>query len=124
MLRFFERRLEPTGRSPEAPPPVLGSPHALPRFYWHFVRQIPGPVLALFATGFFVAITDAAIPVCIGRIVSLISSQKPETRWDEAGRPLLLIAALLLIVPPASHVAPYIVTDQVPVPGLTTLVRR
>src|SRR5204863_7213073 len=113
MLRFFERRLEPTARSPEAPPPVLGSPHALPRFYWHFVRQVPGPVLALFATGFFVAITDAAIPVCIGRIVSLISSQQPETLWDEAGGQLLLMAGLLLIVRPASHFAQYIVTNQV-----------
>ena len=85
MLRFFERRLEPTGRPPEAPPPVLGSPNALVRFYWHFVRQIPGPLLALFATGFLVAITDAAIPVCIGRVVSLVSAQDPQTIWDRAG---------------------------------------
>src|SRR5436853_7376400 len=111
MLRYFERRLEPTAHSPEAPPPVLGSPYAVWRFYWHFVRQIPGPVLALFATGFFVAITDAAIPVCIGRIVSLISSQQPETLWDEAGGPLLLMAALLLIVRLAAHFARFTVTN-------------
>ncbi len=81
MLRFFERRLEPTGRSPETPPPVLGSPHAVLRFYWHFVRQIPGPIAAVFTTSFFVAISDAAIPVCIGRIVSLVSgiSRRPSS---------------------------------------------
>src|SRR6266481_10103091 len=113
MLRFFERRLEPTGRSPEAPPPVLGSPHALPRFYWHFVRQIPGPILALFATGFLVAITDAAIPVCIGRIVSLVSSQEPQTLWANGGSQLLLMAALFLVGRPTAHLAQFIVTNQI-----------
>jgi hypothetical protein len=62
MLKFFERLLEPTEPPPDAPPPTLDSPHAVWRFYWHFVRQIPGPVLALFTTGFFVAITDARPP--------------------------------------------------------------
>src|SRR5882672_3287149 len=123
MLRFFERLLEPTSAVPDTPPPTFEGRRAMWRFYWHFVRQIPGPVLALFATGFFVAITDAAIPVCIGRVVSLISSQQPETLWDAAGGQLLLMAALLLIVRPASHFAQFIVTNQVLVPGLTNLVR-
>src|SRR5947208_7329741 len=123
MLRFFERRLEPTGRPPEAPPPVLGSPNALVRFYWHFVRQIPGPLLALFATGFLVAITDAAIPVCIGRIVSLISTQQPETIWHEAGIQLGLMAVLLRVLKPGTHIAQTIVVNQILVPGLTNLVR-
>src|SRR5437763_3930292 len=123
MLRYFERRLEPTAHSPEAPPPVLGSPYALWRFYWHFVRQIPGPVLALFGTGFFVAVTDAAIPVCIGRIVSLISEQQPETIWRDAGWQLLAMAALFLVARPVAHFAQAIVANQIMVPGLTNMVR-
>ena len=93
MLRFFERFLEPTAHSPDAPPPVLGSPQALIRFYWHFVRQIPGPLAALFVTGFGVAFTDALLPVCLGRIVSLVSTEQPETLWGEAGWQLLAMAA-------------------------------
>src|SRR5207237_10525396 len=123
MLRFFERRLEPTGRSPEEPPPVLGTPHALLRFYWHFVRQIPGPVLSLFITGFLVAISDAAIPVSMGWVVSLVSSQQPETIWQEAGFELLLMAAVLLIVRPAVHIAQIVVVNQILNPGLTNLIR-
>ena len=123
MLKFFERLLEPTEPPPDAPPPTLDSPHAVWRFYWHFVRQIPGPVIALFTTGFFVAITDAAIPVFIGRVVSLVSSQRPETIWDEAGGQLLLMAALLLVLRPVSHFAQFIVVNQMLVPGLTNLVR-
>jgi ATP-binding cassette, subfamily B, multidrug efflux pump len=123
MLRFFERLLEPTGPPPEAPPPTLDSRRAILRFYWHFVRQIPGPVAALFGTGFCVAITDAAIPVCIGRIVSLISAQQPQTLWQAAGWQLLLMAAILLVARPASHFAQFLVTNQIMVTGLTNLVR-
>ena len=42
MFRFFERLLEPTEPPPDIPPPVLDEPHALARFYWHFVRQARG----------------------------------------------------------------------------------
>src|SRR5216683_4482476 len=123
MLRFFERLLDATAPPPDAPPPVLDSPHALLRFYWHFVRQIPGPVLALFTTGFFVAITDAAIPVCIGRIVSLVSTQAPDTIWQEAGTQLLLMAALFLVIRPTAHFAQAIIVNQMLIPGLTNMVR-
>src|SRR6266852_1896007 len=123
MLKFFERRLEATGPLPDAPPPTLSSPHAVLQFYWHFVRQIPGPVLALFTTGFFVAITDAAIPVCIGRIVKQVSTQAPDTIWQEAGTQLLLMAALFLLARPAAHFAQAIVANQMLVPGLTNMVR-
>src|SRR5579862_2789692 len=123
MLRFFERRLAATGPPPDAPPPTLGEPRALVRFFWHFVRQIPGPIAALFATGFCVAVTDALIPVCIGRIVALVSAQSPATLWRDAGTQLLLMAALFLFVRPTVHLAQAIVTNQMLVPGLTNLVR-
>ncbi|HEX3954173.1 MAG TPA: ABC transporter ATP-binding protein [Stellaceae bacterium] len=123
MLRFFEHLLDPSRLPPEAAPPAVGGRRALLRFYWHFVRQIPGPIAALFTTGFFVAITDAAIPVCIGRIVSLVSSQQPDMIWERAGTQLMLMAALFLIVRPLSHFSQFIVTNQIMVPGLTNLVR-
>ncbi|HEX5454597.1 MAG TPA: ABC transporter ATP-binding protein [Stellaceae bacterium] len=123
MLQFFERRLEPTGLPPDRAPPTLDTPHALLRFYWHFVRQIPGPLLALFAAGLFVAIADAAIPVCIGRVVSLVSTERPATLWQDAGWQLIAMAALFLVVRPAAHFAQFIATNQVLVPGLTNLVR-
>jgi len=123
MFRFFESLLEPTGPPPDRPPPVLDGPHALVRFYWHFVRQIPGPIAALFATGFCAAIADALVPACLGRVVSLVSTQTPETIWPEAGRELLLMIALFLVFRPAAHFAQLIVASLMLVPGLTNLVR-
>src|SRR6266513_4868843 len=123
MLKFFERRLEPTGPLPDAPPPTLTNPHAVLQFYWHFVRQIPGPIAAVFTTSFFVAITDAAIPVCIGRVVSLVSAQDPGTIWDRAGLQLLAMAVLFLVLRPGAHFAQAVIVNQMLIPGLTNMVR-
>jgi ATP-binding cassette, subfamily B, multidrug efflux pump len=123
MLRFFERLLDPTGLPPTAPPPALDEPHAVMRFYWHFVRQIPGPLIALLVTGFCVAIADAAIPVCIGRVVSLVSTQAPETIWRDAGTQLMLMAAFFLVFRPAAHFAQGVIVNQILIPGLTNMVR-
>src|ERR1700722_11075000 len=123
MFRFFEHLLEPTEKPPEAPPPVLGSPRALSRFFWHFVRQVPGLLAALFVTGFIVALLDAAIPLFIGRIVTLVTTQSPETIWQVAGWQLVGMALLLLVLRPIAHFASALVTNQELIPGLTNLVR-
>src|SRR3954453_6532134 len=123
MFRFFERLLEPTEPPPDIPPPVLDEPHALARFYWHFVRQIPGPIAALFATGLCAAIADALVPACLGWVVSLVSTETPETIWRDSGWALLLMAGLFLVFRPAAHFAQLIVASLMLVPGLTNLVR-
>ena len=123
MFRFFERLIEPTEKPPDTAPPELGSPHALVRFYWHFVRQIPGLLSALFVTGFIVALLDAAIPVFIGRIATLVTSQSPDAIWRVAGWQLLGMALLLLVLRPIAHFASALVTNQALIPGLTNLVR-
>ncbi|HTT78960.1 MAG TPA: ABC transporter ATP-binding protein [Stellaceae bacterium] len=123
MLRRIERLLEPTGEPPDLPPPALGEPYALPRFYWHFIRQVPKPLAALFVTGLLVATTDALIPVCIGRVVALVTSETPAMIWRDAGTALLLMAALFLFIRPVVHIAQTIVANQIMTPGLTNLVR-
>ncbi|HEX3884688.1 MAG TPA: ABC transporter ATP-binding protein [Stellaceae bacterium] len=123
LFRFFEHLLEPTEKPPDAPPPVLGTPGALQRFYWHFVRQIPGLLIALFATGLTVALLDAAIPIFIGRIVTLVTSRAPDTIWVEAKWQLVGMAGLLLVLRPTAHLCNALITNQALIPGLTNLVR-
>ncbi|HYM74044.1 MAG TPA: ABC transporter ATP-binding protein [Stellaceae bacterium] len=123
MFRFFEHLLEPTEKLPDTPPPELGSPRALGRFYWHFVRQIPGLLIALFVGGFIVALLDAAIPLFIGRIVTLVTSQTPETIWRVAGWQLAGMAVLLLVLRPVAHFCQALITNQALIPGLTNLAR-
>src|SRR5580658_289931 len=119
MFRFFEHLIEPSKNPPDTPPPELGSRHALIRFYWHFVRQVPGLLGALFVTGFVVALLDAAIPIFMGRIVTLVTSQSPESIWQLAGWQLAGMALLLLVLRPIAHFASALVTNQALIPGLT-----
>ena len=123
MFRFFESLIEPTAQQPDGAPPLLGSPHALWRFYWHYVRQIPGLLIALFVTGLAVALLDAAVPVCIGRVVSLVSEHQHETVWQEAAPQLVLMAALFLVLRPLAHLMQQLISNQALIPGLTNLVR-
>ena len=123
MFRFFENLLEPTEKPPDTPPPELGSSRALGRFYWHFVRQVPGLLSALFVTGFVVALLDAAIPVFIGRIVTLVTSQPADTIWEVAGWQFAGMALLLLMLRPIAYFFSALVTNQVLIPGLTNLTR-
>ncbi len=123
MLRFFERLLLPTAPPPGAPPPEADSARALPRFYWHFVRQAPGLVAGLFAVGLCVALLDTTIPVFIGRVAALVATHSPATLFGDAGGQLLAMAAVLLVLRPAALLVQFLVTNQAIAPGMTNLVR-
>ena len=81
MLRRFEDLLDPTAGIP-APPPTAG----LPRFYWHYIRQVRGLTIALFVSGGIVGVLDTMIPAFIGRLVSLVSTHAPDTFFREIPR--------------------------------------
>ena len=49
----------------------------LVRFYWFYIGQVRALTVALFVCGGLIAILDTLIPVFIGRVVSLVSSQAP-----------------------------------------------
>ncbi len=118
MFHFFETILRPT-----APPPPGQPPATLGAFYWHFVRQSRGLVVALFAAGMLTAMLDSLIPVFIGRVVNLVGTQPPATLWAQRGTSLLGMAAVLLLARPAALSLQYLVTNQAIAPGMTNLVR-
>jgi len=123
VFSFFERLVAPTALPSDSSPPSLDSPHAMLRFYWHFVRQTPGLIGALFATGFTVALLDTTIPIFIGRVTALVSSETPASLLHDAGGQLLAMAAVLLLVRPTALLAQSVITNQALTPGLTNLTR-
>ncbi len=123
MFLWFERRLRPTALPPDATPPIASDGRGLARFYWHFVRQARGLVIALFCIGLVVALLDTAIPLFIGRLVTLVSTTRPETLLADAWPQLLLMVFAFLIARPAALLLRFLVTNQAIAPGLTNLVR-
>ena len=118
MLRRAEALLDPTARQPEEPP-VRG----LTAFYWHFLRQTPWLMVALFIVGGTVAMLDLCIPAFIGRVVALVSSQRPEGFLAETWPQLAFMAAVLLLIRPVAHLSDRVLVNQILNPGLSNMIR-
>jgi len=69
MFKYLQSRIRGTASTgPGEPPPGLLA------FYWHFVRQTKVWYALMFVTSLAVALIDTAIPVFIGRLVSLMEA--------------------------------------------------
>jgi ATP-binding cassette subfamily B multidrug efflux pump len=118
MFRLFEKALNPT-----EPPTQSQPPAGLIAFYWHFARQAKGLFVALFITGFIVALLDSAIPAFMGRIVMLVTSSKPETLWTENWPMLLGMAVVLVVLRPLSQMAQNLVSNQAIAVNVANMIR-
>jgi ATP-binding cassette, subfamily B, multidrug efflux pump len=118
MFRLFENTLNPTGKTAESEPPA-----SLVAFYWHFARQAKGLFVALFVTGFIVAVLDSAIPAFMGRIVTLVTSSKPEALWTENWPLLVAMAAVLLVLRPLAMMAQNLVNNQAIAVNVANMIR-
>jgi ATP-binding cassette subfamily B multidrug efflux pump len=118
LFRFFERMMEPTARSPEAPPPTT-----LVAFYWHYARQAGPLVVVLFFAGFLIAVIDTTVPWFIGRVVTLISTTAPGDLLGKAWPEFLGMALVVLVARPAALLLRDATTNLAIAPGLTNLIR-
>ena len=118
MLRRAEALLKPTARPPE-PPPAAG----LPAFYWHFIRQVPWLVIALFIFGGLIAIVDVTIPAFIGRVVGLVSTHAPQDLLRETWPQLVAMAAVMLLLRPLVLLGHVVLINQIVNPALSNMIR-
>ena len=118
MFSYLLSRIRGTATtgSGEPPPGLLA-------FYWHFVRQIKGWYLLVFATSLGVALIDTVIPVFIGKLVALMeASDRPAALAAQA--PMLAgMLLLVLIVRPLVMLADMLIRQNVLIPGATSLIR-
>ena len=117
MFAFFESRVRPTVL-PAAPPPG-----GLLDFYWHFVRQTKGLYAAMFATGLLVALIDTAIPVFIGKLVTLMGAADRAAAFAAAVPMLVGMAVVILVGRPIALLADSLVRNNAVVPNVTSLIR-
>ena len=107
MFTLFERLLKPTD-NPERPEP----PAALTAFFWHYARQAKGLFIALFVVGFVVALLDTMIPIFIGRVITLITTSRPETLFADFWPLLLGMALTLLVLRPIALTTQNLLSNQ------------
>ena len=107
MFRFFERSLKPTSVAGSTEPP-----DGLVAFYWHFARQAKALFVGLFAIGFAVALLDVMIPVFIGKVVTLVTTSKPEDLLAASWPWLLGMATVLLMLRPAAYTTQHLLMNQ------------
>ena len=118
MFTLFERYLKPTG-VPENPVP----PASLVAFLWHFARQAKWLFVALFVVEFFIALTDAAVPWFMGRIVTFVSEVPPSRFLTETWPWLAGMALVVVVARPAVGLARYLITNQAIAAPFTGLIR-
>jgi ATP-binding cassette subfamily B multidrug efflux pump len=118
MFKRFERFLTPTA-VPEHPEP----PGGLIAFLWHFARQAKPLFIALFVIEFCIALTDAAIPWFMGRIVTMVSNIPPDRFLDETWPWLVVMALVVLVARPGVGLARYLITNQALTAPFTGLIR-
>jgi len=118
MFHRFERFLTPTAvpAHPEPPAGLLG-------FLWHFGRQAKVLFLGLFVVEFFVALTDAAIPWFMGRIVTMVSEIPAERFLRETWPWLAGMALVVLVARPGVGLLRYLITNQALAAPFTGLIR-
>jgi ATP-binding cassette subfamily B multidrug efflux pump len=117
MFAFFESRVRPTARPGSTPPPGLIA------FYWHFVRQTRGLFATMFLTGLSVALVDTLIPVCIGKIVSLMQAPDRAAAFAGAAPMLAGMALLILIGRPLSQLLDSLVRNNAVAGFVTSMIR-
>jgi ATP-binding cassette, subfamily B, multidrug efflux pump len=107
LFHLFEKSLAATSLPADTEPPA-----GLVAFYWHFARQAKGLFIGLFVAGLAVALLDITIPVFIGKVVSLVTTKKPDELLAQAWPLLAAMAFVLLVARPAVFTAQHLLMNQ------------
>lgn len=118
MLRYFENLIIPTAKETPGNPP-----EGILSFYWFFIRQAKGLFIMLLVASFLVAVTDAAIPIFMGRLVKALTTSAPELVVGNSQHLVFSLVILVLAVKPLVMAFQALVLNQAIAPGMTNLVR-
>src|SRR5262245_28262832 len=118
MFSYLQSRIRGTASpGPGEPPPGLLA------FYWHFVEQTKGWYALMFVTSLAVALIDTAIPVFIGKLVSVMEAADRKAALAEQWPMLAGMVGLVLLVRPLVILADVALRQNAIIPGTTSLIR-
>jgi ATP-binding cassette subfamily B multidrug efflux pump len=118
VFSYLQSRIRGTATTGPGAPPA-----GLLAFYWHFARQTKGWYALMFVTSLAVALIDTAIPVFIGKLVSLMEAVDRKAALGEEWPLLVGMVALVLVGRPLAMLADVAIRHLVLIPGATSLIR-
>ena len=118
IFRWFESLIDIFAVPGDAPPP-----RGIVRFYWHYLRQVRGILIAVCGLGFFVAVVEVALFDFLGRLVDLAGAAPTPDFFALHGRELLWMAFIALVARPLLLGLHDLMVNQALVPGLTARIR-
>jgi ATP-binding cassette subfamily B multidrug efflux pump len=119
MFRWFESLIDPF-----APGDGRAPPARIWAFYWHYLRQVRGVLLAICFVGFFVALVEVSLFDYLGQLVDLATQSASATDFFERhGAKLFWMAVVVVLVRPLLLGAHDMLVNQAMVPGLTARIR-
>ncbi len=119
MFTYLQSRIRGTASVGPGTPPSAG----LVAFYWHFAKQTKGWYGVMFLTSLAVALVDTAIPLFIGKLVSLMEAPDRQASLAENAWILGVMVVLILFVRPFVVLGDVAVRQNALLPGVTNLIR-
>ncbi len=119
MFGWFERLIDPFAPGDgRMPPGRIGA------FYWHYLRQVRGILLAVCFVGLFVALIEVSLFDYVGRLVDLATeSESPADFFRDNGRLLLWMGVVVVVLRPLFLLFHDMLVNQSLVPSFTARVR-
>ncbi len=119
MFGWFERLIDPFAPGDGSMPPGrIGA------FYWHYLRQVRGILLAVCFVGLFVALIEVSLFDYVGRLVDLATQSKsPGDFFRDNGRLLLWMGVVVVVLRPLFLLFHDMLVNQSLVPSFTARVR-
>jgi ATP-binding cassette subfamily B multidrug efflux pump len=119
MQRPFSRPIDVTAPPADERPP----PQGLLAFYRHFLGEHRALFAALFGVGLLLAVSDALVPVFVGRLVALVGADDRAAALREAALPLAAMAVAIVVLRPLLVLADLRLRHGTMVPAVTARIR-
>ncbi|OYQ77645.1 multidrug ABC transporter ATP-binding protein [Wohlfahrtiimonas chitiniclastica] len=118
-LNYFEKIIQPFESAPNQTPPT-----SLWGFYAFYLKQVKGPLIALFIVGFFTAILEIVLFKYIGEIVDIIQAVKnPAELFEKHASTFIWMMAVIVLIRPAVSLIHDVLMNQVLTTNFTSLIR-
>ncbi|RYE35192.1 MAG: ABC transporter ATP-binding protein [Hyphomicrobiales bacterium] len=119
LFRWLESRIDVFAPFDEQETP----PRGVWPFMWHHIKGVKGWMALIMLTGLGFSGIEAAMYLMVGWFVDLLSTQSPQTIFQDHGWLLAGAAFLLVVVRPLIYFANHAIVDQVVVPQITNQIR-